>query len=87
MNTLETLDFVCSKCSVFSALADVVGLSPVIKSPLCNEVFFYFHFVFLKKKEGKVSWQACGCMPRDLKSGAFVVVLRRPSLSLSLLRV
>ena len=29
--------------------------------------------------------QACGCKPRELKSGAFVVVLRRPSLSLSLL--
>ena len=27
----ETADFVCSKCSAFSALADVVGLSLVIK--------------------------------------------------------
>ena len=57
MNTLsfETADFVCSKCSAFSALAEVVGLSLVIKSLLCNEVFFIFIFV-KKKKEGKVSW-------------------------------
>ena len=57
MNTFsfETADFVCSKCSAFSALAEVVGLSLVIKSPLCNEVFFIFIFV-KKKKEGKVSW-------------------------------
>ena len=48
--------------------------------------FFYFLLIFLKKKEGKVSWQACGCKPTELKSGAFVVVLRQPSLSLSLLR-
>ena len=56
MNTLsfETVDFVCSKCSAFSALADVVGLS-LVKCPLCNEVFFIFIFV-KKKKEGKVSW-------------------------------
>ena len=47
MNTLsfETVDLVCSKCSTFSALADVVGLSLVIKRLLCNEVFV----VFIKK--------------------------------------
>ena len=56
MNTLffETVDFVFSKCSAFSALADVVGLSLVIKRPMRNEVFFYFHLIFLKMKEGKV---------------------------------
>ena len=56
MLPFETADFVCSKCSAFSALADVVGLSLVIKCPLCNEIFFIFIFFFKKKKEGKVSW-------------------------------
>ena len=53
MNTLsfETVDFVCSKCSAFSALADVVGLSLVIKCPLCNEIFFIFIFFLKRKKE------------------------------------
>ena len=37
----ETVDFVCSKCSAFSALADVIGLSLVIKYPMCNEVFLF----------------------------------------------
>ena len=49
MLPFETADFVCSKCSAFSALAAVVGLSLVIKCPLCNE-FFLFH---LKKKKRK----------------------------------
>ena len=54
MNTLcfETVDFVCSKCSAFSALADVVGLSLVIKCSMCNEVFL-FSFYFLKKERRK----------------------------------
>ena len=50
MLPFETADFVCSKCSAFSALADVVGLSLVIKCPLCNEFFFIFSF-FLKKRK------------------------------------
>ena len=41
--------WLCSKCSVFSALADVAGLSLVIKRLLCNEVFFLFSFYFFKK--------------------------------------
>ena len=48
MNNLcfETVDFVCSKCSAFSALADVVGLSLVIRRLLCNEFFFVFILFF-----------------------------------------
>ena len=53
MNTLsfETVDFDCSKCSAFSALADVFGLSLVIKCPMWNEVFFISILFFLKKKK------------------------------------
>ena len=52
MNTLsfETVDFNSSKCSAFSALADVVGLSLVIKCPMWNEVFFISILFFLKKE-------------------------------------
>ena len=53
MNTLsfETADFVCSKCSAFSALAEVVGLSLVIKCPLCNELFLFSFLLKKRKKE------------------------------------
>ena len=52
MNTLsfETVDFDCSKCSAFSALADVFGLSLVIKCPMWNEVFLFPFYFFLKKR-------------------------------------
>ena len=52
MLPFETADFVCSKCSAFSALADVVGLSLVIKCPLCNDIFCIFIF-FKKGKKGR----------------------------------
>ena len=51
MLPFETADFVCSKCSAFSALAEVVELSLVIKGPLCNEISFIFIFFLKRKKE------------------------------------
>ena len=53
MNTFKTVDFVCSKRSAFSDLADVVGLSVVIKCPLSNKVFLEFSFFFLNKERRK----------------------------------
>ena len=53
MNTFsfETVDFVSSECSVFSALADVVGLS--LLSAQCTMKFFLIFILFFKKKERK----------------------------------
>ena len=82
MNTLpfETADFVCSKCSAFSALADVVGLSLVIKCPLCNEIFLFSFFKKKKRKKERCHGRPVVTVVSHLtyKKGAFVAALRRP---------